>query len=78
MANPVHSCSPALLTFALLSAITAAIVYRPAREARSFSPAALRIAVRASVLGTGLTLDILKSRGGHATVTKLRTGTERA
>ena len=49
------------------------VVYRPEREARSFSPAALRIAVRASVLGTGLALEVLKSRGGHATVTRLRT-----
>ena len=40
------------------------VIYRPAHEARSFSPAALRIAVRASLLGTGLTLEVLKSRGG--------------
>jgi hypothetical protein len=53
------------------------IAYRPVREARSFSPAALRIAVRPG--GTSsLELEILKSRGGHAGVTRLRTAAGRA
>jgi hypothetical protein len=48
-----------------------AIVYRPAREARTFSPAALRILVQPA--GTSsLQVEILKSRGGHAGITKLR------
>jgi hypothetical protein len=48
------------------------IVYRPAPEARSFSPAALRVLVQPA--GTAsLRLEVLKSRGGHAGVTKLRT-----
>lgn len=50
----------------------AAIVYRPAREARTFSPAALRVLVKPA--GTAsLEVEVLKSRGGHAAVTKLRT-----
>lgn len=53
------------------------IVYRPAREARSFSPAALRIAVRPDGIAS-LELEVLKSRGGPAGVTRLRTATERA
>ena len=55
----------------------AAIVYRPAREARTFSPAALRMLVKPA--GTAsLELEVLKSRGGHAGITKLRTATGRA
>ena len=50
----------------------AAIVYRPARESRTFSPAALRVLVKPA--GTAsLEVEVLKSRGGHAAVTKLRT-----
>jgi hypothetical protein len=49
-----------------------AIVYRPAREARTFSPAALRVLVKPA--GTAsLEIEVLKSRGGHANVTRLRT-----
>ncbi|MGH8442060.1 MAG: translesion DNA synthesis-associated protein ImuA [Nevskiaceae bacterium] len=49
-----------------------AILYRPAREMRSFSPAALRMLVQPA--GTSsLQLEIIKSRGGHAAITKLRT-----
>ena len=60
------------LQLAAETAGSTAIVYRPAREARSFSPAALRILVQPA--GTcSLQLEIIKSRGGHATVTKLRT-----
>jgi hypothetical protein len=55
----------------------AAIVYRPAREARTFSPAALRMLVKPA--GTAsLELEVLKSRSGHAGTTKLRTATGRA
>lgn len=53
-----------------------AIAYRPAQEARSFSPAALRIAVKPG--DPGLELEILKSRGGPATATRLRTVAGRA
>jgi len=45
------------------------IVYRPGREVRSFSPAALRIAVRPA--DPGLQLEIIKSRGA-AGDTRLR------
>lgn len=54
-----------------------AIVYRPAREARTFSPAALRMLVKPA--GTAsLELEVLKSRGGHAGLAKLRTVAGRA
>lgn len=59
------------LSLAAETSGSAAIVYRPAREARTFSPAALRILVKPAE--SGLQLEIIKSRGGHATVTKLRT-----
>jgi hypothetical protein len=49
------------------------VVYRPEREARSFSPAALRVAVRPDAIEGGLALEILKSRGGYATTARLRT-----
>jgi hypothetical protein len=49
-----------------------AIVYRPAREARSFSPAALRVQVKPAGAAS-LELEVLKSRGGHESVTRLRT-----
>ena len=53
------------------------ILYRPLREARTFSPAALRMVVQPS--GTAsLELEVLKSRGGHAGTTKLRTAAGRA
>jgi hypothetical protein len=53
------------------------VVYRPEREARSFSPAALRVAVRPG--GTSsLELEVLKNRGGHTGVTRLRTAAGRA
>jgi len=55
----------------------AMVLYRPLREARTFSPAALRIVVQPS--GTAsLELEVLKSRGGHAGVTRLRTAAGRA
>jgi hypothetical protein len=54
----------------------ALVAYRPAPEARSFSPAALRMTVRPA--GAGLHLEIIKSRGGHATAARLRTGLGRA
>jgi len=59
------------LALAAETAGSTAIVYRPAREARQFSPAALRILVQPAQ--SGLQLEIIKSRGGHATVTRLRT-----
>ena len=59
------------LALAAETAGSTAIVYRPAREARQFSPAALRILVQPAP--SGLQLEIIKSRGGHATVTRLRT-----
>ena len=48
------------------------IVYRPAREARTFSPAALRVLVKPAGMAS-LELEVLKSRGGHASATRLRT-----
>lgn len=54
-----------------------AIVYRPAREAHSFSPAALRVLVRPGGIAS-LELEVLKSRGGCAGITKLRTVAGRA
>ena len=59
------------LALAAETAGSTMIVYRPAREARQFSPAALRILVQPAP--SGLQLEIIKSRGGHATVTRLRT-----
>jgi hypothetical protein len=53
------------------------IVYRPLREARTFSPAALRMQVQPAGMAS-LELEVLKSRGGHAGVTKLRTAAGRA
>ena len=50
----------------------AMIVYRPLREARTFSPAALRVLVKPAGIAS-LELEVLKSRGGHAGITKLRT-----
>jgi protein ImuA len=51
-----------------------AIVYRPEREARTFSPAALRVRVHAADCGSesGLRLEIIKSRGGQVGDTRLR------
>lgn len=43
------------------------VVYRPVREARTFSPAALRILLKPSE--GGLQLEIFKSRGGRASTT---------
>src|SRR5690349_16645984 len=53
------------------------ILYRPLREARSFSPAALRVMVKPAGMAS-LELEVLKSRGGHAGTTKLRTAAGRA
>jgi hypothetical protein len=65
------------LTLAAETSGASLVAYRPAREARAFSPAALRIAVRPG--GTSsLELEVLKSRGGHAGVTRLRTVAGRA
>jgi len=49
------------------------IVYRPEREARTFSPAALRVRVRPEGSGPSLRLEIIKSRGGQMAATRLRT-----
>jgi hypothetical protein len=86
-AGRAHDRELRRLTLAAETSGATLITYRPAHEARSFSPAALRIAVRTSLLGTGLTLEVLKSRGGPVTApvamndpfhTRLRTGAGRA
>lgn len=58
------------LALAAETAGSTAIVYRPAHEARQFSPAALRIRVQAAA--DGLQLEIIKNRGGAARTTRLR------
>lgn len=65
------------LQLAAETAGSTAIIYRPAREARTFSPAALRMLVKPAGMAS-LELEVLKSRGGYSGITKLQTAAGRA